>query len=258
MVPIVEKKESAPLFGSLVRQLTSLFDRGISAGNIAYSGVLRKKAQYRRSIRTFRSLNLPRHIDRPKNWDGLAAYCIVCKFFPGRSSRILDAGGEYYSPILMQLELSGYTDLTCINLVFKDRFTAPFLKKGNIRFEYGDITKTRFAAASFDAITCLSVIEHGVDVDKYLAEMARILKPGGILFTSADYWQQPVDTSGKCAYGGPIRIFTSADMERIVATAESCGLELLMPLELECGDRVVSWDEFGLRYTFIYFTLRKK
>ena len=34
---------------------------------------------------------------------------------------------------------------------------------------------------SFDAITCQSVIEHGVDLEAYFREMARILKKGGHL-----------------------------------------------------------------------------
>ena len=38
----------------------------------------------------------------------------------------------------------------------------------------GDITKLRFDAGTFDAVTCLSVVEHGVDLDAYFREMSRI------------------------------------------------------------------------------------
>jgi len=40
----------------------------------------------------------------------------------------------------------------------------------------------------FDYITSLSVIEHGVNIQNYFKEMNRILKKGGVLLTSSDYW----------------------------------------------------------------------
>jgi 2-polyprenyl-6-hydroxyphenyl methylase / 3-demethylubiquinone-9 3-methyltransferase len=37
-----------------------------------------------------------------------------------------------------------------------------------------------FADATFDAVTCCDVLEHVDDLDRLLAEVARVLKPGGI------------------------------------------------------------------------------
>ena len=87
-----------------------------------------------------------------------------------------------------------------------------------IHYEPGDATDTRFDTESFDAITCLSVVEHGVDLDGYFREAARILKPGGALVTSTDYFPDPVDTAGKHAYGVPVKIF---DRDEIVACARA-------------------------------------
>jgi ubiquinone/menaquinone biosynthesis C-methylase UbiE len=42
-----------------------------------------------------------------------------------------------------------------------------------------DCEKFPWPDASMDAVTCMHVIEHLQDVDKLLAEMARLLKPGG-------------------------------------------------------------------------------
>ncbi len=81
----------------------------------------------------------------------------------------------------------GYRKLYGINLVFDRTF-----RRGPITYEYGDITQTDYAAESFDAITSLSVVEHGVNLEAYFREMWRILKPGGMLITSTDYWQTSI------------------------------------------------------------------
>jgi SAM-dependent methyltransferase len=225
--------------------------------NIPLSGVLRKKSDYKHAIKILDELNFPLHEDGPKNWDCLAALSLIQRYLPNKSAKVLDAGGEFYSPILRQLELSGYTDLTCINLVFKDRFTSRYLKKGNIMFEYGDITKTRFANGYFDAITCLSVIEHGVDIELYFKEMSRLLRVNGVLFTSTDYWEQPIATGGKVAYGVPVKIFDPNDINEMIRIAERHGFKIIEPIAFDCDQKVVTWKEFNLRYTFIYFALMK-
>ena len=43
----------------------------------------------------------------------------------------------------------------------------------------GDITALPFADESFDVVTCNWVLYHLVDVDRGLAELARVLRPGG-------------------------------------------------------------------------------
>ena len=41
---------------------------------------------------------------------------------------------------------------------------------------------------------------------------ARLLRPGGVLVTSTDFWCEPVDVAGLEAYGGPVRIFGPDDL----------------------------------------------
>ena len=50
------------------------------------------------------------------------------------------------------------------------------------------LEETNYQSNIFDFVTSLSVIEHGVDIHKYFMEMNRILKKGGLLLTSTDYW----------------------------------------------------------------------
>ncbi len=118
------------------------------------------------------------------------------------------------------LFLYGYRDLHGINLSFTDA-----ARRGPIRYIPGDLTGTPYADSSFDAITCLSVIEHGVPLSDYFREMFRLLKPGGLLITSTDYWPTPIDTRGQIAHGSPIKIFSRAEVEAALEIAKSSGLQ---------------------------------
>ena len=216
-----------------------------------HNAVLQTERERDYALDQIRSLGLPLMEDRAKNWDSLAALdCILRN--TTRRARVLDAGAELYSVILPWLFLYGYRRLQGINLVFNEQ-----QRRGPILYEHGDITRTQYPPSSFDAITCLSVIEHGVDVGAWLTEMSRLLKPGGILFTSTDYWETPVDTRGQSAYGVPVRIFTRADVQGILSTADGAGLRPTGPLSFASKDRVVHWQKVSLDYTFISFALRK-
>jgi SAM-dependent methyltransferase len=169
------------------------------------------------------------------------------------SSHVLDAGAEYYSSFLPNLSAYGYRNLVGLNLTF-DRV----VHRGPIRYEPGDLTKTRFGPDSFSAIACLSVIEHGVDLDSYFKEMFRLLKPGGILVTSTDYWPQPLPTDSVTAYGCPVKIFTEAEIRSALQLAERHGLELTGPVDLVAQEKAVRWESIGLDFTYVTFCLRKR
>jgi SAM-dependent methyltransferase len=217
---------------------------------ILTNAVLKTKQEYKNALNQVKSLGLILHTDLAKNWDSLSALSIILKL-TNKNASILDGGGQLYSVILPWLFLYGFRDLTCINLAFKKK-----INRGQIIYEYGDITNTKFRNNSFDAITCLSVIEHGVDLEEYFKEMSRILKPGGILITSTDYWSTPIDTKNQVAYGVPIHIFTTDQVLEAIDIAIKYGLTLINDIALECKDKAVEWK--CLKFTFIYFTLRKE
>ena len=199
-----------------------------------------------------RRLRLPLHRDRPKNWDALGAVSTIVHTL-GTDIRVLDAGAARYSSVLPWLRLLGVRELVGNNLEFT-RTT----RHGSVSFEPGDITRTSYEDASFDAISCMSVIEHGVPLDPFLAESARILRPGGVLVVSTDYDQRPPDTTGKTAYGVPVKIFGPDDIRSLVAAAAGHGLELLGDLRLEHAERPVHWKRTGLDYTFIRLAFTRK
>ena len=49
----------------------------------------------------------------------------------------------------------------------------------------------------FKNITCLSVIEHEVDIKKFVTEVSRILTDGGKLYLTFDYWTPKLKTTVK-------------------------------------------------------------
>jgi hypothetical protein len=102
------------------------------------------------------------------------------------------------------------------------------------------------------------VLEHGVNLVSFFKEMSRILKTGGALIASVDYYSDVIDTRGQVAYGMPIHIFSKEEMLEAFRIGESYGLCLTGDIDLDCVEKVVSWKDFGLEYTFAVFTLEKR
>ncbi|MGA7459961.1 MAG: methyltransferase domain-containing protein [Candidatus Korobacteraceae bacterium] len=215
------------------------------------NGTLKTRAEWEAAFEIAKRLHVPLHRGPEKNWDHLAAVNTILTN-TNRSARILDAGAEIYSNVLPALFLYGYRELYGINL----SFTAP-TRRGPIRYIPGDLTRTPFPGENFDAITCLSVIEHGVPLPDYFREMYRLLRPDGLLITSTDYYPTRIDTRGKVAHGTPIKIFSKPEIQAALDLARSVGFQTTGDVDLECDEKPIRWEPFGLEYTFVLFTLRK-
>jgi SAM-dependent methyltransferase len=220
--------------------------------SVVPTDVLSTRADWQRAVAQLRALRLPLHRDKPKNWDALAALSFVLDNV-APSGAVLDAGCARYSTLLPSLRLYGCTDLFG-NHLERSRPS----HHGPVRLLPGDMTATSFPDARFDAITCLSVIEHGVPIKGFLIEAARLLRPNGVLFISTDYDQDPPDTTGKTAYGQPVHIFSPDEIHDIVKQADDVGLTLVGDLKLAHAERPVHWERVGVDYTFISLGFRRK
>ncbi|MEZ0494408.1 glycosyltransferase [Kineococcus sp. TBRC 1896] len=226
------------------------------------TGVLHDGAEVADALAQTKRLHLPAHPDAPKNWDALGAVAAVLTLADdgSRTARVLDAGSARYSPVLPWLRLYGLGrtrgDLAGINLEF-----GATVHRDGVEFRRGDVTDTGLPDGSLDAVTCMSVIEHGVPIAGFLTETARVLRPGGVLALSTDYDCDPPDTTGVTAYGAPVKIFSPADLRDLVALAARVGLDLVGELTddvLAHPERPVHWKRTGLDYTFVLLTFVRR
>ncbi len=226
-----------------------LFPRNVEWMNTT----LKTRKEVELAIKIIKKSNLNLHPDVPeKNWDSLIALNLILQN-NHVSARILDAGGQFNSLILLWLYQFGYFNLKCLNLIFNKK-----KKRGKIKYIPGDITNTYFPDNYFEIITCLSVIEHGVNEDIYLEEMYRILKKNGLLIISTDYWENKVDTNNLIAYNNPIFIYDKNSINKFLNKAYIKGFKLFGPnIDLSCQKKLVYWKQFDLKYTFLTFCLQK-
>jgi len=126
----------------------------------------------------------------------------------------------------------------------------------------GDLMVTPYYGKSFDTITCLSVIEHEVDFDKLAKECSRLLRKGGILYVSFDYWNPKVDTTdvGTKLYGLKWTILDSSDVSKLEVALGKQGLNMTSNMDWTTQDTVIN-DQFcapyGKKYTFGLMKFKK-
>lgn len=102
-----------------------------------------------------------------------------------------------------------------------------------------DLLHTGVASGSLDVLSCLSVIEHGIDLAAFFSEAARMLRVGGRLYVSTDYWEPKLDTSHRRMFGLPWTVFDAEELTAIAALAVTHGLQTTIPdpTELQVGCR---------------------
>ena len=144
----------------------------------------------------------------------------------------------------------------------------------NLRPLVDDITRSRLPEDGFDLILCTEVVEHIADSARAIAEMHRLLKPGGVLILSTPLRYSPLELTAKIAFlpgivdvvrmiyrepvleTGHINLLTTA---QVTAQIERTGLKIrehhksgvYIPLLAEfagnAGLRLEQWLELRLR-----------
>jgi SAM-dependent methyltransferase len=213
-----------------------------------YNTALRREAEVAETLQRLERLALAPHGDRAKSWDAFRAFSFIIEHGTAGAA-VLDMGSSKYGRLLGWLHLYGFRDLHGCDLVFAEPFT-----QGAIEFSRQDIEATSYPSKRFDFVTCLSVIEHGVDPTRFFREVARILKPGGYLLLSTDYWETPLlqEPLYDDLYKADVHIFSRDEVDGLVACAAEQGLELVDPLDATCDERVVLWARLNLRFTFLF------
>ena len=180
-----------------------------------------------------------------KNWD--VAYILAYM----SDGNILDMGCMD-SYILQNTVKAGFKgEKYGIDLGYKEGALKQYPE---IKYSCQNLMKTNFESNFFDYITCLSVIEHEVDFEKFAIETSRLLKKNGKLFVTFDYWNPKVDTSNKVLYNLKWQVLDRKDVENFVEVCSRHNLVLDRPIDWTTQDTVINpayCSPFpGISYTF--------
>lgn len=93
------------------------------------------------------------------------------------------------------------------------------LQAGGAKALQGQVTALPFADASFDAVCALDIIEHVVDDDGALAELARVAKPGATVLLSA-----PLHPASWTAFDDFVGHYRRYEPEQLLAKLRAHGL----------------------------------
>jgi SAM-dependent methyltransferase len=204
---------------------------------------------------------LPLHTTPQKNWDHFILRRALAGLDPAAPIADLGCGHGFTLDFLRRL---GFENLVGIDLsiswrlrarealtMYRERrLTPPY------RIVRGSISESSIPASSISLAVSVSTIEHGVDVDRFLADSFRILKPGAQLFITTDYWGDKIEVSDSIrAFGMPWRIFDRDQISGLLDSAARIGFEQQKDPIPNCSSAPVVWQ--GLTYTFIALILRK-
>lgn len=198
---------------------------------------------------------LPSHHDYQKNWDTLKCLHYILSRCE-KTDPILDVGASLRSVILNWLVILGYEKLFACDL----REKGSSYDQTKIQFSAQDLCATSYPDSLFAAITSISVIEHGVPIEKYVREMARLLRPGGILLTTTDYWSEPIDCRGIYPYGKKMpemMVMQQSDIQQLCKFAKKYGLRTITPINFTTKEKAISWKRVQRDYTAIFFALER-
>jgi SAM-dependent methyltransferase len=99
---------------------------------------------------------------------------------------VLDAGcGEGYGCAI--LAAAGARRVIGVDLAGDviERARGRYGEEGRVEFSEGDVAALPFEDDSFDLVTCFETIEHVAAQERVIAELARVLRPGGIAICSS-------------------------------------------------------------------------
>ncbi|MCC6503779.1 MAG: class I SAM-dependent methyltransferase [Deltaproteobacteria bacterium] len=238
--------------------------------------VLKNWNEIGNAVNSLVKAGLPLHSTPAKCWDFNNIREVFSQSPFNESSHIVDLGCGPSLNGCMTLELlysMGYRNLTGVDIHIPGytRLAAAIrgFKKARNMKQYkmvtSDITATKFPDNSVDGAVLLSVVEHGVDLEKLFSELKRIMRQGGKVYLSTDYWEKGAGL-GKDAMAAsgaldnkalPWTIFDKKAVENLIMIAEANGFNAQGGGSIPpCEDRPVYWQDID--YTFIALVFEKK
>jgi SAM-dependent methyltransferase len=185
-------------------------------------------------------------VDVRKSWE-IAWFAEVLNGSLGHDEIVIDVGGVH-SELPWVLHLAGFRHLHSCDIDPKV-LRMPFGR--HITYHVGQLDSLAVGDGTVGAITAVSTLEHGVDVDHFFRTASRLLRPGGLLCLSTDYWPTKIHVSGTTIFGLPWAIHDRAEARGLIDRALDAGL-----ITADGGQEVPNVEdaciEFsGRSYTFL-------
>jgi len=111
---------------------------------------------------------------------------------------------------------------------------------------YQQVPLEHFEGGLYDAVTCLSVLEHVDDDVDFFRRLQSFVAPGGLLVLTVDWWP-----SGLSMIGGHLRTYNAQRLGRLISEGLLPGFSLVgLPDYVDRGNHVNS-------YTFASLVMRR-
>jgi SAM-dependent methyltransferase len=192
--------------------------------------------------------------------NGLASHAVICKDWEIAhiisdlsDGNLLDMGSSD-SYILKNAVIKGIKGEK-----FGIDLRAPNVPLAEVSYIEGNLLQVPLPGEYFQNITCLSVLEHDVDFGKFSGEAARLLKKGGTLYVTFDYWNPKIGTKTKL-YGLAWDILDKGDVLRFIQECANQGLKLVEDIDWTVGDAVINENYCApakVSYTFGMLVFKK-
>jgi len=108
-----------------------------------------------------------------------------------------------------------------------------------VNYIVGDLMNTNLQDNFFHNITCLSVIEHEVNFDKFASEVSRLLVNKGKLYLTFDYWEPKILSQIKL-YGLQWNPLDRNDVNTLVKTLNNYDLHLIQNINWDTKEAIIT------------------
>lgn len=201
---------------------------------------------------------LPPPVSFEKSWDVLMMLKSVLRYCPAKDAAVLDIG-SYNSEIPLAILAAGYKNVTALDLNPIGRSIEWYKLDGcRIKFRCENFYESTLPPQSIDALTALSVIEHGFDPDRLFKMAAKLLKKNGLFLITTDFHEPKIGIPNDFKlFGLPYMVFSKSELKSLTAKANEFGFRLLGELhwgdEKKPSDYPINWLEKKITFAFIGF-----
>lgn len=189
--------------------------------------------------------------DMVKSWDVLQSLDFLDKHL-SKQDVVVDFGA-YCSEVPVALNKMGFSKVYGVDLNPEIKLM-PHAE--DINYVISDFLESPLENHSAQAVTAISVIEHGYQPQRLFKEVSRLLADGGYFIASFDYWPEKINVGSTKFFGMDWRIFSREEITEMVQVASEFGLFPVGKMEDTAASKPIHCAGFG--YTFGWIVFQKR